>query len=31
MLDAPGVDTLLWWRGQGLAWPPYHRTRTIWD
>jgi Queuosine salvage protein len=29
-LDAPGVDTLLWWRGQGLAWPPYHRTRTVW-
>jgi hypothetical protein len=24
------VDTLLWWRGQGLRVPPYHRTRTIW-
>jgi hypothetical protein len=29
-LDAPAVDTLLWWRGQGLTHPPYHRTRTIW-
>jgi hypothetical protein len=29
-LDAPAVDTLLWWRGQGLRHPPYHRTRTIW-
>lgn len=29
-LDAPTVDTLLWWRGQGLREPPYHRTRTIW-
>jgi hypothetical protein len=30
LLDAPAVDTLLWWRGQGLKHPPYHRTRTIW-
>ncbi|HEY2703898.1 MAG TPA: queuosine salvage family protein [Candidatus Dormibacteraeota bacterium] len=29
-LDAPAVDTLLWWRGQGLREPPYHRTRTVW-
>jgi hypothetical protein len=29
-LDAPAVDTRLWWRGQGLKHPPYHRTRTIW-
>jgi Potential Queuosine, Q, salvage protein family len=29
-LDAPTVDGLLWWRGQGLSRPPYHRTRTIW-
>jgi Queuosine salvage protein len=30
VLDAPAVDCLLWWRGQGMAGPPYHRTRTIW-
>jgi hypothetical protein len=30
VLDAPAVDGLLWWRGQGLSTPPYHRTRTIW-
>ncbi len=29
-VDAPAVDTLLWWRGQGLREPPYHRCRTIW-
>jgi Potential Queuosine, Q, salvage protein family len=29
-MDAAAVDTLLWWRGQGLTWPPYHRTRTVW-
>jgi hypothetical protein len=29
-MDACAVDTLLWWRGQGLRVPPYHRTRTIW-
>jgi Queuosine salvage protein len=29
-VDACTVDTLLWWRGQGLREPPYHRTRTIW-
>jgi len=29
-VDAAAADTLLWWRGQGLSWPPYHRTRTIW-
>ena len=29
-LDAPRVDTLLWWRGQGLRAQPYHRVRTIW-
>jgi hypothetical protein len=28
--DAAAVDSLLWWRGQGLREPPYHRTRTIW-
>lgn len=27
---APLVDSLLWWRGQGLAARPYHRVRTIW-
>ena len=29
-VDAAAADTVLWWRGQGLRWPPYHRTRTIW-
>jgi hypothetical protein len=29
-VDAPAVDSLLWWRGQGLAAKPYHRVRTIW-
>jgi len=29
-MSACGVDTVLWWRGQGLREPPYHRTRTIW-
>jgi hypothetical protein len=29
-LDPPAIDTLLWWRGQGLREPPYHRTRTVW-
>jgi len=29
-LDAPEVDALLWWRGQGLRARPYHRVRTIW-
>ena len=29
-IEACAVDTLLWWRGQGLREPPYHRTRTIW-
>jgi hypothetical protein len=30
VLDPPAIDTLLWWRGQGLRQPPYHRCRTIW-
>jgi hypothetical protein len=29
-VDAPQVDGLLWWRGQGLRAQPYHRVRTIW-
>jgi hypothetical protein len=29
-MEACAVDTLLWWRGQGLMEPPYHRTRTVW-
>ena len=29
-IEACAVDSLLWWRGQGLREPPYHRTRTIW-
>ncbi|HEX6493467.1 MAG TPA: queuosine salvage family protein [Candidatus Dormibacteraeota bacterium] len=29
-MEACAVDTLLWWRGQGLREPPYHRTRTLW-
>jgi hypothetical protein len=29
-MEACVVDTLLWWRGQGLREPPYHRCRTIW-
>jgi hypothetical protein len=28
--DAAAVDGLLWWRGQGLREPPYHRVRTVW-
>jgi len=28
--DPPLVDTMLWWRGQGLRAQPYHRVRTIW-
>jgi Potential Queuosine, Q, salvage protein family len=29
-VDAPLVDSLLWWRGQGLQTRPYHRVRTVW-
>jgi hypothetical protein len=29
-VDAPLVDSMLWWRGQGLRALPYHRVRTIW-
>jgi len=29
-VDAPLVDGMLWWRGQGLRALPYHRVRTIW-
>ncbi len=29
-IDAPAVDGLLWWRGQGLQAQPYHRVRSIW-
>jgi hypothetical protein len=29
-VDAPLVDSMLWWRGQGLRAQPYHRVRTIW-
>ena len=29
-VDAPRVDGMLWWRGQGLRAQPYHRVRTIW-
>lgn len=29
-VDAPLVDSMLWWRGQGLQAQPYHRVRTIW-
>ena len=29
-VDAPRVDAMLWWRGQGLRAQPYHRVRTIW-
>jgi hypothetical protein len=28
--DAALVDSMLWWRGQGLRARPYHRVRTIW-
>jgi hypothetical protein len=29
-VDAPLVDSMLWWRGQGMRTRPYHRVRTIW-
>ena len=29
-VDAPVVDAMLWWRGQGLRAQPYHRVRSIW-
>ena len=29
-VDAPLVDAMLWWRGQGLRAQPYHRVRSIW-
>jgi hypothetical protein len=29
-VDAPLVDSMLWWRGQGMHTQPYHRVRTIW-
>jgi len=29
-VDAATVDSMLWWRGQGLRTQPYHRVRTIW-
>ena len=29
-VDAARVDSMLWWRGQGLPAQPYHRVRTIW-
>jgi len=28
--DAARVDSMLWWRGQGLRAQPYHRVRTVW-